>query len=83
MLKKSTVFVWLVMFIALSGSLSATETGEIQGRVVDENGEVLPGVQIVAKSRNLQGIRTVISSAKGDFLLPLLPVGQYTLTFEL
>jgi len=83
MLKKSTVFVWLVMFIALSGSLSATETGEIQGRVVDENGEVLPGVQIVAKSPHLQGVRTVISSAKGDFLLPLLPVGQYTISFEL
>jgi hypothetical protein len=83
MLKKSTVFVWLVIFIALSGSLSATETGEIQGRVVDENGEVLPGVEIVAKSPHLQGTRTVISSAKGNFLLPLLPVGQYTLSFEL
>ncbi len=59
------------------------ETGEIRGRVIDENGEVLPGVEITAKSPNLQGTRSVISSTNGQFTFPLLPVGRYTLTFHL
>ncbi len=60
------------------GSLFAIETGEIQGKVVDETGMGLPGVEINAKSPSLQGQRTVLSSKNGDFLFPLLPVGNYT-----
>jgi hypothetical protein len=61
----------------------AIETGEIKGKVLDENGEGLSGVEITAKSPNLQGIRHVISTTNGQFNLPLLPVGKYTLTFHL
>ncbi len=72
----SLVFLfWLVAY--------AIETGEIKGRTLDENGEGLPGVQITAKGPNLQGIRRVISTTNGQFNLPLLPVGKYTLTFHL
>jgi len=60
----------------------ATETGEIKGRAVDESGEGLPGVKITAKSPHLQGSRRVISTTNGQFTLPLLPVGTYTLTFN-
>jgi len=69
------------VFVFLSAAY-ATETGEIKGRTVDENGEGLPGVQITAKSPNLQGSRQVISITDGQFTLPLLPVGTYTLTFN-
>jgi len=61
----------------------AIETGEIKGRVLDESGEGLPGVEIMAKSPNLQGTRRVISTTDGQFTFPLLPVGKYTLTFHL
>lgn len=60
----------------------ATETGEIKGRALDESGEGLPGVKITAKSPHLQGSRLVISTTNGQFTLPLLPVGTYTLTFN-
>lgn len=59
------------------------ETGEIQGRVIDESGSGLPGVEITAKSPSLQGQRIVFSSKDGEFHLPLLPVGNYTLSFKL
>jgi hypothetical protein len=73
----------LFAFIFLFWTLSyAIETGEIKGKVVDENGEALPGVEITAKSPHLQGIRSVLSTANGDFSFPLLPVGRYTLTFK-
>ena len=61
----------------------AIETGEIKGRIMDKSGESLPGVEITAKSPNLQGTRRVISTTDGQFTFPLLPVGRYTLTFHL
>ena len=61
----------------------AIETGEIQGRVIDEKGTGLPGVKITAKSPSLQGQRTVISLKDGEFHFPLLPVGNYSLSFKL
>ncbi len=72
----------LSLFLFSSPSL-AIETGEIQGKVLDENREGLPGVEITAQSPSLQGVRTSLSSKNGDFHFPLLPVGKYTLTFKL
>ncbi|MBM3293570.1 MAG: TonB-dependent receptor [Candidatus Aminicenantes bacterium] len=63
--------------------LAASETGEIRGKVTDDTGQGLPGVEITAAGPALQGVRTVLSSRDGNFLLPLLPVGAYTLTFKL
>ena len=71
---------WMVM---LTVSLRATETGEIQGRVVDDTGDALPGVEITAKSPSLQGFRFVLTSKNGDYHLALLPIGRYTLNFSL
>lgn len=59
------------------------ETGEIKGRVLDANSEGLPGVDISVESPSLQGVRAALSSQGGEFQLPLLPVGEYTLTFTL
>ncbi len=74
------VFTAYLIFTPL---LIAKETGDIQGKVVDENGEGLPGVAIVARSPNLQGVRSLFSSKNGAFRIPLLPVGTYALSFQL
>jgi len=63
--------------------LAASETGEIRGKVTDDTGQGLPGVEISAAGPALQGVRSVLSSKDGDFFFPLLPVGSYTLTFRL
>jgi len=83
MIIKSIVPLCLAVFFLFPFHGIASETGKIQGRVVDTNGESLPGVSIEAKSPNLQGIRTAITSQDGDFQFPLLPVGTYTLTYNL
>jgi len=67
----------------LCGFLYGQQTGEIRGKVTDEQGEALPGVAITARSPSLQGIRNAVSDADGDFRLPLLPVGIYSLSYEL
>ncbi|UCC40138.1 MAG: TonB-dependent receptor [Candidatus Aminicenantes bacterium] len=69
--------------LLLASSLFASETGEIKGRVTDEEGISLPGVTVTAKSPSLQGIRNSITDENGSFLFPLLPIGKYSLTYEL
>jgi hypothetical protein len=71
---------WLLFGSAL---LAQTPTGTISGRVNSADGESLPGVAVSVASTSLQGIRTVVSSVNGDYLVPLLPPGEYTVTFEL
>ena len=58
-------------------------TGSISGRVTSSDGQPLPGVTVVVTSPMLQGTRTAVTSESGDYLIPLLPPGTYTVLFEL
>lgn len=58
-------------------------TGGIRGKISDPQGLALPGVTITAASPALQGVRTVVSNENGDYIIPFLPPGAYTITFEL
>jgi hypothetical protein len=76
---------WLVLglFLLLVAPVGAQiPTGKVEGTVRDANGP-LPGVTITFTSPNLQGSRVAVSSANGDFSVPLLPPGEYTVKFEL
>ncbi len=50
---------------------------------MDDEGAPLPGVSVLAKSSKLQGVRSSITNVDGFFKFPLLPIGVYSLTFEL
>jgi len=78
---------WLLVAVALlvaaAGAVAQTTNGTISGHVADQQGLALPGVTVNAASPNLQGIRTVVTTENGDFVLSLLPSGTYTISFEL
>jgi len=78
---------WLLPAAALfafAGVAAAqTTNGTISGHVADTLGGALPGVTVTATSPNLQGVRTTVTSENGDYLIPLLPSGVYTVSFEL
>jgi hypothetical protein len=78
------VFLALVC-LTLSAAMASAQvpTGTISGRVTDSSSGVLPGVTVTASSPNLQGPRVVVTGASGDYVLGLLPPGEYTLEFEL
>lgn len=57
-------------------------TATISGKVTADKAP-LPGVTVSVKSPNLQGTRTAVTSEAGDYLLPFLPPGNYTVTFAL
>ena len=78
---------WMLagVFSLLAGAVFAqgNPTGTIVGQVTDPDGLAMPGVTVTASSTVLQGQRSAVTSANGDYIVPFLPAGEYTLTFEL
>jgi outer membrane receptor for ferrienterochelin and colicin len=71
--------------LLLSADIAATQTttGTIAGRVVDSQGLALPGVTVTVAGPNLQGTLTSVTTENGDYSVPRVPPGTYTVTFEL
>ncbi len=68
---------------ATAGQGAANPAGVI-GQVTDGSGAVLPGVTVTATSPALQVPSvTTVSDERGDYRLSPLPIGTYTVTFEL
>src|SRR5262245_429397 len=77
-----TIVFSLGLFAA--GTAAAQEAASIVGRVTDESGGVMPGVTVTAKSPSLQLQQvSTISGAEGEYRLTPLPVGVYTVEYEL
>lgn len=78
---------WLARGFALlllSGAPAlAQQTGSISGKVTSADGEGFPGVAIEATSDVLPQLRVTVSGANGEYRLPLLPPGNYELSFTL
>jgi len=55
----------------------------IQGRITDEAGAALPGVNVVATSPNLMGTRAAMSDQDGKYRFSALPNGTYALEASL
>jgi len=73
----------IILLAAVPLWAQTVPTGTISGKVVDSDGLATPGVTVTAESPALQGSRTVTSSANGDYIIPFLPAGDYTVTFTL
>jgi hypothetical protein len=66
-----------------SSAAFAQQTGAIRGRVTATDGSVLPGVTVEARSNVLPQPRVTVTDTNGDYRLPALQPGAYTLTFTL
>jgi hypothetical protein len=73
----------LVAHALPAAAQSQATTAEINGRIVDAQGGVLPGVTVTARAEATGYVRSTVTNAEGYFGLPLLPTGQYELTMEL
>jgi hypothetical protein len=51
--------------------------------VVSADGQSLPGVLVSVMGSHLQGTRTTTTTINGDYVVPLLPPGDYTASFEI
>ena len=69
------------MSFTVAAAPAASEAGVIA--TVDCDKLAVPGVTVSVTSPNLQGIRNTVTSQIGDYVVTLLPPGDYTLTFDL
>ncbi len=81
-MRKLRFFGFLVLFVASSLALAQATTTALRGKVENENAG-LPGVTVTLKSPSLQGERTAVTSANGDYSFSGIPPGDYTVTFTL
>src|SRR5271169_1916993 len=80
--------IWLVLLVlpllaAIPLWAQGIPTGTLSGNVSDEAGAGLPGASITATSPALQGSRTSVTNVNGDWVMPNLAPGEYTVTIAL
>jgi hypothetical protein len=74
----------LMLVVPATGrAQSQATTAEINGRIVDAQGGVLPGVTVTVRSEATGYERTTVTNEEGTYVLPLIPPGEYQLTAEL
>lgn len=85
MKKKIGLILLSIFFLSsfLAGQGTTKDTGAIRGFVKDNEGNPLPGVNIVISGPAIMGTRTATTNEEGAFRVPLLPVGVYSVTAEL
>ena len=64
-------------------TVSAQATGELAGRVTDESGAVLPGVTVTATQTDTAFMRSLVTDAEGNWVMPNMPPGPYRLEVAL
>ena len=73
----------VVCMCAFAGSAHAQGMGSIFGKVTDSSGGIVPGVTVTVTGTGLQGPRVAVTTETGAYQFPNIPIGTYTVTFEL
>ncbi len=69
------------LLFAASGAFGQTQSGTVEGSIVDGTGQVLPGVSITLSGET--GSEVAVSSGTGGYRFLAVSPGIYTLRFEL
>jgi len=79
-----SLILFLFLFTALLGAQDNLQTGAITGKVLDNEGNPLPGVNVTIRSEALiKGTQSAVTTGSGTCRFVLLTVGSYEVTFEL
>src|SRR4029077_7796460 len=72
-----------IVCVLLAPALRAQEsTARLLGTVTDPTGAVVPAANIVARNTATGLTRKTVANESGDYSIPLLPIGQYTVTAD-
>jgi hypothetical protein len=82
-LRKTLVASALLLVLGVTNAVAQQQTGEIFGRAADTSGAVLPGATVTVAGPALIQPRVAVTSETGTYRVPELPIGTYTVTFEL
>ena len=84
MKRSLSIFSIVALSLLLSGGVAwAQATAQLNGRVTDESGAVLPGVTVTATQTDTGFTRTVVTDGTGAWVMPNMPTGPYRLEVSL
>ena len=73
----------LTLLVTTAAARAQLATAELNGRVTDSSGAVLPGVTVTATQTATGLVRTVVTDGEGNYLISNLPTGPYRLEVSL
>src|SRR4029453_18832751 len=83
-MRRTILAALVVLLTAAAGRAAQEQTGVLQGRAVDSSGALLPGVTVTVSGPTiLGGMRSTTTSDQGAYRIPAIPIGLYTVSFEL
>src|SRR4051812_14294734 len=82
-LRKTLVASALLLVLGVTNAFAQQQTGEIFGKAADNSGAILPGATVTVAGPALIQPRVAVTSEAGTYRVPELPIGTYTVTFEL
>lgn len=75
--------IFVALFLVLSSALWAADpTGTVAGSVSDPSGAAIAGAKVTVTNINTGLTRDTTTSASGGYVVPLLPVGFYSVSVE-
>ncbi|MEX2300279.1 MAG: carboxypeptidase-like regulatory domain-containing protein, partial [Bryobacterales bacterium] len=80
--REPSLLVILTVLALLSAPIGYGQvtTATLFGRVADPTGAVIPGANVTATHNATSQTKAVITDERGEFTIPFLPVGAYTVT---
>ncbi len=79
---KVLTLIFALTLLSLTSATAQSTTAAVTGRVVDGQGNVVPGVKVTAKNRATGNERSVMTSGDGDYVITELAPGRYDLSAE-
>src|SRR5277367_2991274 len=81
--KLSVFVVVFVLMMALCPAMYGQATGSFSGTVLDKSGSSVPGANVTVTAQGTGLTREAKTDGAGHYLIPLLPVGNYTVRVDL
>ena len=79
----AVLLAFTTLFLTSSNARGQVLEATLYGIVQDSSGGILPGVTVTVTHQGTALTRETVSDARGEFTLPALPPGSYTVKIEL
>ena len=79
----STLVTIALVIVCSTVAAGQPAQGVVRGEATDSSGGVLPGVTVVAAAADGRLLATTVTDGSGRYLVPALPAGPITLSFQL
>jgi len=84
MASKRNLALLIMLIVVFASWIGAQEfRATISGTVTDQQGAIIPGASVEVKNLDTNATVTTITNESGNFVVPFLPTGRYTISVSL